>query len=397
MKKTAKKLMSIMLVLALAFSVSVVEKTSVRADDDNAGTVTFTVEKFSIGQGYLVEPTQVTISDGENGASVFERVMEEKGITYTIDSSWDWYLESIDNADTGVIDIPDEIANMNAVEAWGVQYTPPTNESNTGNDLENNALGEGSYSDMSGWMFTINGKGVDSPMDPVEDGDVIRIQFSIYGWGADIGLEDWNGFGTPDIADKTMLTKQAGSVNNDLMLSDSGIKLAYDFAIEQLTTFASSQKMVDTAYGLLENAVANFSEDKSANEDASADTGVSANDENAQDAVVSSTQETKDADTGDIYPSVKKAVIKKVSAAKNHKAKISVKKISGVSGYEYKYATNKKLKNAVTKTSAKTSVKTESLGNKKKCYVRVRAYKKIKNTNVVAYGKWSAKKSTKLK
>ena len=39
---------------------------------EKTGTVTFSIERFTIGQGYLIEPCQVDIYDTDNIASVVD-------------------------------------------------------------------------------------------------------------------------------------------------------------------------------------------------------------------------------------------------------------------------------------------------------------------------------------
>ena len=70
------------------------------------------------------------------------------------------------------------------------------------------------------------------------------------------------------------------------------------------------------------------------------------------------------------------------------KAKISWKKVSGAKGYQVKWATNKKFKKAKKKFTSKKTITLKKL-NKKKYFVKVRAYK-IKNGRKY-FGKWSKK------
>lgn len=84
---------------------------------------------------------------------------------------------------------------------------------------------------------------------------------------------------------------------------------------------------------------------------------------------------------------VKRAVIKKAKL-KNKKVTIQVKKISGVAGYQYRLGSNKKVtKNKVIKTSKKNKI-TIKKWKKKKCFVKVRAYK-LNSAGKKVYGKWS--------
>ena len=87
--------------------------------------------------------------------------------------------------------------------------------------------------------------------------------------------------------------------------------------------------------------------------------------------------------------------IKKVKRSKNKKkAKIQYKKVSGVTGYEISYSTNKKFKKKeVVLKTRKTQFVIGKLKASKKYYVRVRAFVIINNRKV--YGKWSKKKIIK--
>ena len=61
-------------------------------------------------------------------------------------------------------------------------------------------LGEFDYYSMSGWMYCVNGKfpNVGAAAWPMKDGEVMRWQFTIYGYGADLGADNKE-WGTPDI------------------------------------------------------------------------------------------------------------------------------------------------------------------------------------------------------
>lgn len=85
----------------------------------------------------------------------------------------------------------------------------------------------------------------------------------------------------------------------------------------------------------------------------------------------------------------KKVVVAKASAKlKAGKKKVTVKiKKASVSGYQIKYASNKNLKKAKTRNTRKTIYTIKSLRSKKKCYVKVRAYKVVKGKKI--YGSYS--------
>ncbi len=89
-------------------------------------------------------------------------------------------------------------------------------------------------------------------------------------------------------------------------------------------------------------------------------------------------------------------------SGKNNAFKVKWKRASGVDGYHIQYSLNKNMKSAkkVTVNKQSTVSKTvKKLRNKKKYYVRVRTYKKMKveGVNHTYYGKWSTKKTVKTK
>ena len=80
----------------MAVGIFALGQTDVLAD-----TLTLTVEKNTIGQGMILEPTQVEFSKGETCADVLLRGLSENGITplYDTNSSYGFYLRGIANCD----------------------------------------------------------------------------------------------------------------------------------------------------------------------------------------------------------------------------------------------------------------------------------------------------------
>ena len=396
MNKVTKKLMAVLLAVVMVFSVTVTNPTT--AATTTEGTVTFTVEKFTIGQGYLVEPIQVPVKDGDTAASVFETVMKSKGITYpSTEGAYGFYLSAIDNADTGVINIPNEISSMPSVTStWDGSITyAPTNEKNDGNSLPNKGLGAGSYNSMSGWMFMVNnndpGEGADSVK--VKNGDVIRLQFSVYGYGADIGFdtESYTGIVSPKLANKDALTAEVAAVNASAkMLNDANVKAAYDNAMTALQTYNISQENTDASLKALQQAEGAYE---------------------TESLTTSGNSVTTPAPTTTVAPTTKatvkapgKAKISKITAKKkaSKKLKLSLKKISKAEGYQVAVYNTKKnanknkkaiIKKIVKKTKA--TINNKKLKNKDKLYVKVRAY--VLDGKKKVYGKWSNAKSVKIK
>ena len=91
-----------------------------------------------------------------------------------------------------------------------------------------------------------------------------------------------------------------------------------------------------------------------------------------------------------------KVSVKKVVRSKNNRnIKINIKKVKGVTGYQIKYSTNKKLKKAKTVTT-KSVKKTLKKLKKKTYYIQVRAYV-VKSGNVKVTGDWSKIKKVQVR
>lgn len=231
---------------ALLFCSLFILKKDVNAAD---GTVYASVEKFTLGQGYLVEPTCVSLEKGDTFEDIFKKLMEENNMK----ANWNGnYLVSIDNADTGVLDIPDCIQTMPPSQNWdGTQVFPPTNENNAGN-VEFPTLGEFAYSDQSGWYFFVNNEAPNVGFDGMKakDGDVVRFQFTIYGLGADLGNRAPDALNLPD---RDAMTKRLALIhsNQTACFVNSQCRTAYQNAVKVTANLDSTQGELDNAYAAL--------------------------------------------------------------------------------------------------------------------------------------------------
>ena len=63
--------------LAVVMLLTTVSPAAMNAEASTRVTVTFSVEKFVLGQGYVVEPTRLSVPKGATAAEVFETVMKE--------------------------------------------------------------------------------------------------------------------------------------------------------------------------------------------------------------------------------------------------------------------------------------------------------------------------------
>ncbi|WP_148557309.1 Ig-like domain-containing protein [Terrisporobacter glycolicus] len=196
-----------------------------------------TMEKFTLGQGFKIEPIKVTVPERTKASKVITDLLGEGNykMTGTVDSNF--YLSYIKDNNTE-IKIPQYILSAinNKVEDRG----------------DDEWLGEFDYYNMSGWMYAVNGKfpGVGAAGYKLEDNDVMRWQYTLYGYGADLGgAGDWGTANIVNPADKDNLVRAIAdlnaSENKDQMISSDENKKAYDEAYETMENMESTQEEVD--------------------------------------------------------------------------------------------------------------------------------------------------------
>ncbi len=158
---------------------------------ETIGHVTVSIEKFTLGQGYVIEPVQAELYKNDSVANVITRLLTEHGMEYTLGSGAsvekDFYLAAItDGSDPNKpINPPQYIVDAINKEGGKLEYT-----------RSGVSLGEHDYAQKSGWMYSVNGAYPNyaasdfrtaSGINPLKDGDVIRWQFTLWGYGLDIG------------------------------------------------------------------------------------------------------------------------------------------------------------------------------------------------------------------
>ena len=62
-----------------------------------ADSVTVSVEKFTLGQGYIVEPTNITLQAGDNAATVLSRALRQNSVAMSHSGGLNdgFYLQSL--------------------------------------------------------------------------------------------------------------------------------------------------------------------------------------------------------------------------------------------------------------------------------------------------------------
>lgn len=144
-------------------------------------TVTVSVEATTVGLGYLVYPTEVTVPGGTDAWSIVEKVLTENG--YGIGGSGS-YLSAIQRS--GICSgffIDPEL--MDLIVADGMD------ENGAGLDpqpFSMDSLGEFDFYRWSGWMYSYNGSypGYGMNVCKPQDGSVIRVRYTL-ALGKDIG------------------------------------------------------------------------------------------------------------------------------------------------------------------------------------------------------------------
>ena len=225
MKKN-NKLKTLLLSIIVVFGLSIgLASEIVEASEGDTESVTVSVEKFSLGQGYIVEPIQVPFNEGDTADTVVKEVLGEGN--YKLGPYGAFYLSSVyDPESSGTVDtIPQFILDMaGSIEANKDEW-----------------LGERDFTGFSGWTYFANNYFAPYGMDQhkLSDGDVIRVQFTVV-------------FGdvTEQIANKDKLTKKVAEINSASnkaeILAKPGVQAAYNQAYTVLTNLESSQEQTDT-------------------------------------------------------------------------------------------------------------------------------------------------------
>ena len=233
---------------------------TVFCDMEAAATVTVSIEAFTVGLGYIVEPYKLTLDEATlsdmaglygyaDAAEMKEKLSAAHCLDYTLylhgltmdyqgslESTWNgFYMSSISGiADTSCIEVPEvlqEALDMNGYYVDSFVYDEGT-------------LCEFDVTWGSGWMYMVNNSFPNIPFcDYVpQDGDVLRVQFTL-AYGADLG--DWGFMGEPffEAVDRDALTKCIADA------IEKGVD--YTEALEVISAFGITQEELDDACAAL--------------------------------------------------------------------------------------------------------------------------------------------------
>ena len=359
------KALSFLLLLGMFFI------PGIKAQAAESGTVYASVEKFTLGQGYLIKPTAVKFKRGETYADIVKRLLTANGYTYSASvGSMGFYLSSIDHADSGVINVPKCIQNMPDDDL-------PKNKIEMDNPYKKTkGLGEFSYCRYSGWYYFVNNVAPNIGMAGMEaqGGAVVRYRFTLYGVGADLGdtgAEENGGAKALKLPNCDSITKKLA-----IMSQNPGYKqnpawvTAYNQAIKVTSNMDSTQAQIQAAENKLPTA-------------SQITTWVKA--EAARQALIKKNTPAR-------------TTLKNVKKLGKNKVCLTWKKVDKATGYEV-YQSNKAGSGyKKVKTIAKNKVvtyNTKALKKNKIYYFKIRTYCKVSGKTY--YGGFSNIKNIKLK
>lgn len=244
-----KKLLS--LFLALALVISTVATFSAEEEKAFDGYIYMTVERNTLGQGFIQEPIKVGYYEGDSLADITERMLGDRS-TFTGDIS-NYYLEGIKDGGEPENWTSDEIPS-DIKKALG---------GNVNGRTKDDVLQAFDYSSYSGWMFTVDNKGIDvgaggvSYADKADtthytDGSVVRLQYTLYGYGEDVGIS-WGmmSFDTTNkFVDRSDLISYVADINEENTQSEYGT--AYTDAVKLLNTWNVTEEEINSAIKALD-------------------------------------------------------------------------------------------------------------------------------------------------
>ncbi|MDR3148394.1 MAG: S-layer homology domain-containing protein [Oscillospiraceae bacterium] len=174
--------------IALCLVIAIFPAASFAATGDI--TVYIDFEGYNLGQGFYIEPAKMTVPRGTTAGEVTVKILNDLGYDYEASGSTreqatgkgdGFYLSAVADFDTGRINVPEYIT----------YHKGPTTAEARAEGNDDNYLGEFDYSFMSGWCLTVDQDRINrgAGAETLRDGSVIRWQFTLWGYGADLGRD----------------------------------------------------------------------------------------------------------------------------------------------------------------------------------------------------------------
>ena len=205
------------------------------------GYVVMSAEKFVLGEGFVKTPEKVPFYNGETGTDITDRFFGKENLNGAKGAGT--YIASVkDTEKSAEVSIPQYI--LDAVEKAA--------KDSISSRADNEWLSGSDYYPTSGWVYKINNEVAAVGLSDYtpKDGDVIRYEFSLYEYGADIGADNSSWGGAPAIiteADRDELYKLMADAKNEA--GD-----AYEKAVAAASKIDASKEDIDNAVSGLLNA-----------------------------------------------------------------------------------------------------------------------------------------------
>ena len=209
------------------------------------------VEKGTLGQGYIIEPTAVTLQSGDTVKTVTERVLEANGRSaLTRTEGYGYYIAGISDPDRGAVSIPAFVQQMITAKDLKV---------NTNDIKEPQYLNEFDYTTQSGWMYCVNNvyPEVGAASTKVRSGDVIRWQFTMVGQGQDLKEGDPSISANEKLNRDNLYKTMAYIHKTSELMNRADIRTAYANCINVLGNLTSKKSDLKD-YGTLNLAANNI-------------------------------------------------------------------------------------------------------------------------------------------
>lgn len=213
-------------------------------------TVAVSVDANTIGLGYLIKPTLVTYPKYTRAATILTDLLRKNGYSWTNTGTTasSFYLvgiKPVDQTNAKPAAFLEEIKDFTFDDA----------------DKSDTLLSEFDYNSWSGWMYSVGSHdaadasfpGVGCSEYRMTDREVMRWQFTVYGYGADLNADN-SAWGVPsviDVGDKGELTWEVASLRAEKTDAELEQDAAYSAAMEALQDPAVTQSQIDAACAAL--------------------------------------------------------------------------------------------------------------------------------------------------
>lgn len=261
-----------------ALNAAIAAMQAVPAKNTGEITVAVSMDANTLGLGYLVKPTLVTVDKNSLASALTEKVLTERGQTayqitepglyskldvetmdtlypWVVDTSQGWYLAQVYFPEQQNYKLPATIqeyvdGNLSAEAGFRDE------------DKNGKYLGEFDYTHDAGWLYSVGDKtegnaafaGVGASSWSLSDGEVLRWQFTIIGRGADVG-NTYDGDALIAAADKSALTWEVATLRSKHSDTTLEANEVYADALAVLTNAEATQQQVNDALAALKGVI----------------------------------------------------------------------------------------------------------------------------------------------